>query len=178
MMTSQQKAEKAREILRNDPSDEDRLIAVGLAQEAAADNNAMGLFLLGNCYLTAEGVEQDEQKAFNLCQKALDLGYEKAKRSLAILYIQGNVVEQNLPLAEQYLRDCMANDDEEAWLLMGQLVQHDDFPHISPTNASTITAKPPRWATNRLFGEWAKHTACAANRNRPNIGFRRQKRPA
>ncbi len=151
MMTSQQKAEKAREILRNDPSDEDRLIAVGLAQEAAADNNAMGLFLLGNCYLTAEGVEQDEQKAFNLCQKALDLGYEKAKRSLAILYIQGNVVEQNLPLAEQYLRDCMANDDEEAWLLMGQLVQHDAFPHISPYECIDYYRKAAEMGNKQAF---------------------------
>lgn len=132
MMTSQQKAEKAREILLNDPSDEDRLIAVGLAKEAAADNNAMGLFLLGNCYLIAEGVEQDEQKALELCQKALDMGYERAKRSLALLYIQGKVVEHNLPLAEQYLRDCMAKNDEDAWLLMGHMVQHNAFPHISP----------------------------------------------
>ena len=132
MMTSQQKAEKAREILLNDPSDEDTLIAVGLAKEAAADNNAMGLFLLGNCYLIAEGVKQDEQKALELCQKALDMGYERAKRSLALLYIQGKVVEHNLPLAEQYLRDCMAKDDEDAWLLMGHMVQHNAFPHISP----------------------------------------------
>lgn len=133
MMTSADKAEKAREILNSKPSEEDITIAVGLAQEAAADGDPDGLYLMARLYHEGDGVELDHEKAFDFSQRALAAGNEKVKTLLAIYYIVGNVVERNLPLAEQYLRDGMEKNDGFAYFVMGDFVFQNAFPDIEWT---------------------------------------------
>ena len=130
MMTPAEKATKAKEILNSNPSEDDTLIAVGLAKEAAEANDPYGLCLVGQLYYYGTGVEKDYKKSFDLCQKALAAGEEKAKVILAIFYTLGNVVERDLPLAEQYLRDRMAADDGFAYFIMGDFVFQNAFPDI------------------------------------------------
>lgn len=131
MMTSADKAAKAKEILNcNNISEEDMTIAVGLAQEAAAEGDPEGLYVLGQLYHRGEGVEPDYDKAFEHFQKALEAGCEKAKSFLAIYYVVGNVVERNLPLAEQYLRDQMEKNDAVAYIIMGDFVFQGAFADI------------------------------------------------
>ncbi len=129
-MTPEDKAAKAREILNSNPSEEDITIGVGLAQEAAAEGAPEGLYILGQIYRNGIGVEQDHDKAFEQFQKALEGGCEKAKSFLAIYYAAGNVVEKNLPLAEQYLRDGMEKNDGVAYFVMGDSVFQRVFPDI------------------------------------------------
>lgn len=130
MMKPAEKSAKAREILNSNPSDEDTLIALGLAREAAAENDAEGLFIVGSCYINGIGVERDNQKAFELLQQSLNLGYDKAKRLLAFIYARGEVVKRDLARAEQYLHNRMDQNDEVAWYYMGWMVYNNVFPHI------------------------------------------------
>lgn len=121
-MTSAEKAAKAKEILNSNPSAEDKSIALGLAQEAAAENDHEGLYIMARLYHEGIGVEQNVEKSFDLCQKALAAGSEKVKTLLAIYYTVGNVVDRNIPLAEQYLRDGVAQNDGFAYFIMGDFV--------------------------------------------------------
>lgn len=130
MMTSADKAAKAKEILNSNPSEEDMAIAVGLAKEAAAEGDPEGLYVLGQLYHRGEGMEPDYGKAFGYFQKALAAGCEKAKSFLAIYYVTGNVVERNLPLAEQYLQDQMTKNDAVAYIIMGDFVFQGAFADI------------------------------------------------
>ncbi len=133
MMTSAEKAVKARDILNSNPSEEDVTIAVGLAQEAAAEGDPVGLYLMARLYHDGSVVEQDHKKAFDFSQRALAAGNEKVKTLLAIYYMVGNVVERNIPLAEQYLRDGMARNDGFAYFTMGDFVFQGAFPDIEWT---------------------------------------------
>lgn len=129
-MTPEEKSQKAYEIIDSNPSETDMKIAVGLASEAAADNEEKAIFLMSQLYLYGIGVEKDERKSWELSQKALDLGFAKAKIIQAIHYIRGKVVEKNLELVEQYLRDLMAQDYDEAYFLMGDFVLNKEFKNI------------------------------------------------
>lgn len=140
-MTSAEKVAKAKDILNSNPSAEDKSIAVGLAQEAAAENDHEGLYIMARLYHEGVGVEQNFEKSFDLCQKALAAGSEKVKTLLAIYYMVGNVVERNIPLAEQYLRDGMAQNHGFAYFIMGDFVFQDVFPYIEWTNFASYFEK-------------------------------------
>ena len=129
-MTAAEKTAKAKEILNSNPSEEDVRIAVGLTKEAMEENDAEALSVMGRLYYVGIGVEQDHEKSFRLCQQALDAGCEKAKTILAIYYVLGNVVERDIPLALQYLRDRMAENESFAYFIMGDFVFQNVFPDI------------------------------------------------
>lgn len=130
MMTPAEKAEKATEILNNNPSEEDITIGVGLAREAAAEDDPDGLCIMAQAYYQGMGVETDYKQSFELAQKALAAGNEKAKVLLAIYYAMGDAVERDLPLAEQYLKDNMAMDICYAYIVMGNFVFQGVFTDI------------------------------------------------
>ncbi len=140
-MTPQEKSQKAYEIIDGNPSEIDLQIAVGLAREAAADNDEKAIFLMSQLYLYGKGVEKDEMKSWELAQRALGVGYEKAKIILAIHYINGGVVQKNLDLAEKYLRDLMAQDYDEAYFVMGYYVMNKKFDHIDEYEGLTFFEK-------------------------------------
>lgn len=150
MMTSAEKAAKARDILNSNPSEEDVTIAVGLAQEAATEGDPVGLYLMARLYHDGSGVEQDYEKAFDFSQRALAAGNEKVKSLLAIYYIVGNVVERNIPLAKQYLHDGMERNDSFAYFTMGDFVFQGLFLILSGQPSPTISKRPSSW--ERLLG--------------------------
>ncbi len=129
-MTAAEKAAKAKEILNSHPSDDDLLIAVGLAKQSAEENDPEGLYLMGQMHYRGIGVEEDDEESYFYSQKALEAGCRKAKAILAAHCILGNVVPRDIPLAEQYLRDCMAENDTCAYCLMGDFVFQKVFPDI------------------------------------------------
>ena len=129
-MTSAEKVEKARQILNSTPSEEDLFIAIGLIKEAVEENDAEALYVMARLFYEGRGMEKDFNKSFELAQKALEAGCEKAKVQLAIYYVVGNVVEKNIPLGEQYLRDRIAEDDSSAYFIMGDFVFQNAFPDI------------------------------------------------
>ncbi len=140
-MTPEEKSQKAYEIIEGNPSETDMKIAVGLASEAAADNEEKAIFLMSQLYLYGIGVEEDEKKSWELSQKALDLGFSKAKVIQAIHYIRGKVVEKNPELAEQYLRDLMDQDNDEAYFFMGDFVLNKEFKDIDEYEGLTFLEK-------------------------------------
>lgn len=76
-MNSEQKWLEARNILNNHPSELELQKAVGLVQEAVADNHAGAYFTLAMLYFTGNGFEKDKKKAFEYLQKSHSLGYER-----------------------------------------------------------------------------------------------------
>lgn len=129
-MTSEEKALKAREILNSNPSDEDMQIAVGLVNEAVADNNATAMLILAQMYYYGTNVEVDKKKSFELCRKTLNGGCERAKMLLAMHYVEGEAVEKDLLMAKTYLGDLMAKDDADAYFFMGNLVLNGTFSDV------------------------------------------------
>ncbi len=59
-MTSEEKAQKALDILNSNPSGDDLQIALGLVNEAVADNNATALHVLAQLRYRGVGMEKDD----------------------------------------------------------------------------------------------------------------------
>ena len=62
----------------------------------------MGCFNLGVLYTNGQGVNQDDQKAAELYQKAYDGGEARGCLVLGLVYENGQGVKQNLSTAKQY----------------------------------------------------------------------------
>lgn len=129
-MDAENKWQKAREILNSNPSDTELQEAIKLVQEAVADNHAGAYFTLAQLYYMGKGLEQDKKKAFQLQNKSLELGYERAKLMLASYYIDGEFVEKNIVKAEKYLRELAEQEDIDACANFAQYIFSDVFPDI------------------------------------------------
>ena len=128
-MNSEQKWLEARNILNNHPSELELQKAVGLVQEAVADNHAGAYFTLAMLYFTGNGFEKDKKKAFEYLQKSHSLGYERSKLMLAIYLIEGEFIEKDLVKAERFLRELAENGDVDACANLSQFIFDDTFPN-------------------------------------------------
>lgn len=63
--------------------------AAELYKKAAEDGDAYALWCLSNAYYNGDGVEYDEQKAFDLLKQAAEKGCEEAKCEMALAYMFG-----------------------------------------------------------------------------------------
>jgi len=79
--------------------------------QAGEQDYAPSLVELGRIYLAGELVKQDKQKALFHYQKAADLGYRKAARSLAVMYRDGEGTPVDADLAAYYYRRVIENED-------------------------------------------------------------------
>ncbi len=70
-------------------SEELRRRAVSFFQQAAEQNDANGLYNLGNCYLQGFGGEKNPQKAFASLLKAAERGHPIAMDEVAAVYDRG-----------------------------------------------------------------------------------------
>jgi TPR repeat protein len=83
------------------------------AQKAIKSDMKMAIsmagYLLGNMYLTGEGILQDYKKAEEMFKKAIQAGDKESKCRLGLLYIK----EEKYNLAKKYLRDGYNDGEEE-----------------------------------------------------------------
>lgn len=165
-MTSKDKVEKAKEILKGYPSEEDGFIAVGLARESANDGNAEGLYVMGRLYYEGKYIERDYAKAADFCKQALNAGNEKAKAVLAPLHMVGEILEKDETLALKYLNDCMAKKNGFAYFVMGDFVRQSVFPDKGKTECIGYFEKAieygEEWVAVRLAEVY--HTLCETSK--------------
>lgn len=110
--------------------------------------NPGALFALGDLYLLGHGVDQDEALAFQLFERAAELGHEGAVLQLGYSYLEGVGVEQNVPLARQWLE---AKAKEGNAIAMGYMAR----------TYREGYADPPEPEKAR---EWYEKSAAAGNR--------------
>ena len=118
-MDAQQKWLKAKEILNNNPSEEQKNEAIRLLNESVSTGHAGANFTLALIYYQGNHVEQDLDKACKLYQKALDLGFNENNILMAKMYIDGTVVEKNISKAEKILISLAEENDADACAMLG-----------------------------------------------------------
>ncbi len=170
-MTSEEKAQKARDILNSNPSGDDLQIALGLVNEAVADNNATALHVLAQLRYRGVGMEKDDKEAFALCRKAIDGGCERAKLMMAMLYVEGKVVEQDLQKARAYIEEMMAKDDDEAFWAMGCYVQNGTFPEIDELQGFAYLEKAVALGHKIAMGRLAQSYASLCETEKADYWF-------
>jgi TPR repeat protein len=81
--------------------------------KAAALNYAPALAALADSYLDGDGAFKDQVAAFQLYQKAADLGNGSAQFNVAILYRDGIGTKKSLKLALKYMKMVVNNKETE-----------------------------------------------------------------
>ena len=95
-MDAQEKWQKARDILNNNPSVEQQKEAIGLLNEAYSADHAGAAYTLAQIYYYGSFFERDINKAYTLYKKAIELGFNKNNLLFAQMCIDGSVVEKNM----------------------------------------------------------------------------------
>ena len=75
---------------------EEYAVAAEELQECVAKGNVEAMCFLANLYMDGHGVPKDENVAYNLLKQAEGLGSQYAKAILAIFYMNGVIVQQDL----------------------------------------------------------------------------------
>ena len=120
-MDAEEKWQKARDILNNNPSTEQQKEAICLLNEAYSSNHAGATYTLAQIYYYGSFLEQDQNRAYTLYKKAIDLGFNKTNFLMAQMCIDGSVVEKNISRAEEILISLAKQDVPEACAMLGWL---------------------------------------------------------
>lgn len=120
-MDAQEKWQKARDILNNNPSVEQQKEAIGLLNEAYSADHAGAAYTLAQIYYYGSFFERDINKAYTLYKKAIELGFNKNNLLFAQMCIDGSVVEKNISKAEEILVSLAEEDVPEACAMLGWL---------------------------------------------------------
>ncbi len=70
--------------------------------------------MLGYCYSNGIGTNIDKQKAFELYEKAANLGNETAQYNLGVLYENGDGIEKNIDKAIYWYVKSAKQGDQDA----------------------------------------------------------------
>ncbi len=81
---------------------------------------------LGDCYMTAFGVEKDISEAIRLYRLAAEKGYAPAKNALADIYFQGVECERDLPQAIKLYEEAAAQGNAKAQYSLGMCYFNGD----------------------------------------------------
>jgi len=87
--------------------------AFSIFKEQADGGSAVACFNTGMAYLTGQGCAPDSVKAVHYIQIASEKNFWPAKNNLALLLIEGRIVQKDLPAAEFLLEDILANAPDE-----------------------------------------------------------------
>lgn len=86
--------------------------AVELYKKAAEDGDAYALWRLSNAYGNGDGVDYDEQKAFELLKQAAEKGCEEAKCDMAVAYMFGWYgIDKDPDKGKSMLEDLIKNTE-------------------------------------------------------------------
>ena len=123
-MTADEKWHKVIDILNRDEdntaaprnyTEEERHEILQLLNEAMEEGHAGAFYTMGCLYYFNDGVVQpDYEQGVTLAQKALDMGYERAKLLLSEAYFTGTHVPVDREKAERYLRDLVDGNHSDA----------------------------------------------------------------
>lgn len=96
----------------------DPTLAVEYYQKAAGNKFYPAINNLADKYETGVGIEQNIIKAIELYSIAAEQGIAAAEWSLGLLYFNGELVNQNIPLAEYWLKKA----EENGWFPAQELL--------------------------------------------------------
>lgn len=111
-------------------------LAIPYLQPLAEKGNEEAMFMLAKVYENGDEIQQRE--AFKLFEKLVNLGYDKAIWHLALYYIEGKIVKQDLKKAETLL---LLTDEIHAQLLSINLkvnVENDNIYNWNPRKEGLI----------------------------------------
>ena len=101
-------------------SDEEKQEILQLLNEAMDEGHSGAFYTMACLHYFNDGVVQpDYKRGVALAQKALDMGYERAKILLSEAYLTGTYVPVDYKLAEKYLRDLVAANHDDACFRLG-----------------------------------------------------------
>ena len=105
---------------------ESEILAAEWYGKSAAQNNAVGLYNLGYCYLEGDGVEKNIQKGVELTTRSAELGHSDAQFDLATMYHMGDDVERNLEKAKEWYSKSLANGDYSSAFRIGSICEEEN----------------------------------------------------
>lgn len=92
-------------------------------QSAASRGNTEAQYLLANCYIDGEIMEEDYEEAFKLYKKAAEKGHADAANNLADMYLNGEGVEENEVEAVKWFTIAAEQNVPEAMFTLGILYE-------------------------------------------------------
>lgn len=103
---------------------EDRKRAFGWFEKSAAQGNAEAIYQLSVCYFNGNGTPIYEQKAYELLQRAADMGLLEAQYDLGMMYlnpksVDGKPLPQDSVRAVEWLTKAAEQDDSFAQFQLG-----------------------------------------------------------
>ncbi|OHT15599.1 hypothetical protein TRFO_42457 [Tritrichomonas foetus] len=99
--------------------------AISLFTEAAEKGNVDAMHLLGEIYLTGDGIETDEKKGVEFLEKAAKFGSMAAIGRLGSCYLEGVVYEKNLKKAFEMLSQAVKADDPLSYGNLGDYYYYE-----------------------------------------------------
>jgi len=95
---------------------------VRLLQQAAEQNDAEALFVLGSLAMAGVGVTQSTTAAFDYCRRAAEFGLAEAQYELAAMYALGRGTEVDEEKALQWARRAMDQGNIKAKYSVGRML--------------------------------------------------------
>jgi len=90
--------------------------AVYWLQEAAKDNHPQAIGILGVCYADGYGLEQNDDKAFELYNKAYEMGNLDVRLDLANCCAKGLGVPEDAEKAVSFYKELAEEGNQNAWI--------------------------------------------------------------
>ena len=107
------------------PIPEDASQTLALVQKRADAGDPMAIYNLGDIYVNGDcGLERDVMRAFELYERASDLGLKEAHFKLGCLYGEGTDVEKDTAKAIQHFEASAAKGDVRARYCLG-ILEHE-----------------------------------------------------
>ncbi|MBQ7681280.1 MAG: sel1 repeat family protein [Oscillibacter sp.] len=94
--------------------------ALSLFRQAAEQDNAQALCMLGKCYESGNGVVKDMAQALQYYHQAAELGDADAQTCLGRCYMYGKGVPKNLRTAKDWLQMASNDGDELTHFLLAE----------------------------------------------------------
>lgn len=84
-------------------------------------NSSEASLILGDLYLTGQGVPKDEQKGIDLLKKAAETGNREAQYKLGVLMFKGEIIEKNIQRAVYWISISATQEYPKAMLALCEL---------------------------------------------------------
>lgn len=95
---------------------------VRLLQQAAEQNDAEALFVLGSLSMSGLGMPQSTQAAFDYCRRAAELNFAEAQYELAAMYALGRGTDVDNAKALEWARKAVGQGNTKAKYSVGRLL--------------------------------------------------------
>jgi TPR repeat protein len=97
--------------------------AIRIWKEFANQGNSDAQWRLGSCYISGNGVDQDDKKAIELYKKSATQGNGDAQAALGACYIDGVGVSKDTEKGMEFLKKSVLKGNKTGLYLLGQMYE-------------------------------------------------------